>query len=199
MLKLFISHAQGTQRQYAHELKGKFTRYGIEAFVAHDDIEPDAVWRVELMKHLVVMDALLFLSDEPGNASAWCNQELGYAIGSQKRVLSLLRGAPPVGFAAERQGIRSQDSASDDVKAVYATLCSDEALLPVLGCGIAEQLAAVGSYNQANSLAKVIHEHPAFTHDAIDLMNKARQENGQAAGAFDVASAINVATKKIVT
>jgi hypothetical protein len=44
MFRLFISH-RNEQKRFATDLRTRLSRWGVDAFVAHDQIEPTQVWQ----------------------------------------------------------------------------------------------------------------------------------------------------------
>jgi hypothetical protein len=198
MLSLFLSYSPATQRTHANDLKERLSYYGVDAFVAHEDIKPNAIWRNEIRDRLRRAHALAYLADTEGNESCWCNQEIGIALGLGKQVIVVMRGAVPVGFLSEQQGIRSRDNAVEDAKAIYEVLCTEAAQRIEIGTGLAERLMKSGSFAESNSIASIISEHGAFHPKAIDLMESAKEQNSQVREARRVNSAIASAKTKVM-
>ncbi len=78
--RLFLTHV-ATQKQVAHSLKSCLQFYGVDAFVAHDDIQPGKGWQLVIESALHSCDALAGLLHKGFRKSDWCDQEVGIAMG----------------------------------------------------------------------------------------------------------------------
>ena len=101
---LFISHRDNFKR-YANDIKKSLVVYGISSFVAHEDIEPTTEWIKEIEKALFEMDALIALLSKGFSESVWTNQEIGYASGREKLILSAKFEEDPQGFISRFQAL----------------------------------------------------------------------------------------------
>ena len=107
--RLFLSHVSA-DRQLAFDLaKHLDEAYGIECFVAHADIEPSTDWQKEIESALGSMNAMLALFTKGFSESYWCNQEVGWALGSGRLVVSVMVNETPRGFVARPQGVQGLD------------------------------------------------------------------------------------------
>lgn len=105
--RAFISHVS-SQKVAAHRLKEALARYQIAAFVAHDDVEPTKEWQSEIESALRTMDALIAMITPGFPESRWCDQEVGYALGRGKLIVSLRIDADPHGFLGKSQGLQAK-------------------------------------------------------------------------------------------
>jgi hypothetical protein len=78
-LFVFISHLY-ERRDFAAQLQLCLRRYGIESFVAHNDIEPSKAWRDEIKAALASCHAFVALLHDDFHKSQWCDQEVGWAL-----------------------------------------------------------------------------------------------------------------------
>ena len=95
--RLFISHLSDNKSS-ASNLKHCLSNYGIDCFVAHEDIIPSKEWEIEIEKALFTMDALCAIVVPGFIKSQWCDQEVGIALGQRKLVISINKGAVPYGL-----------------------------------------------------------------------------------------------------
>jgi hypothetical protein len=96
-LRLFLSHVSA-HRDAVTLLKNVLLQYGISGFVAHEDIEPNLEWQVEIELALGSMHALCALLTPDFHQSNWTDQEIGFAFGRSVPVLSVRLGVSPYGF-----------------------------------------------------------------------------------------------------
>ena len=83
-VKVFISHASST-RPLAGEVKDSLAKRGVSAFVAHEDIQTTAQWQEVILEALSSMDMFLAILSQDFCESAYCDQELGFAISERRR------------------------------------------------------------------------------------------------------------------
>lgn len=112
-LRVFVSH-RDTHKRDAKALAEELEEYGISSFVAHETIEPDSEWLVEINKALSTMEVMLALVTDDFHDSVWTNQEIGFALGRGVPVISTKLGkSDPRGFIQSRQALKIS---SDDVR-----------------------------------------------------------------------------------
>ncbi len=108
---VFISHTW-TNKALAAEIRDTFAELGIKGFVAHEDIEPTKDWAAEIERNLHSCSALVAVLTEDFAESAFCNQEVGYALGRGRLVVGVMQARqPPPGLAGKYQAIAGSDGA----------------------------------------------------------------------------------------
>jgi hypothetical protein len=104
-LKVFASHL-AAHRSVVSTYAAEFQKYGIELFVAHDSIEPDAVWADEIVRSLRTAHCGIVFLHDGFNASGWCDQEAGWLLGRGVPVPVLkFEATPPYGPLGFKQAI----------------------------------------------------------------------------------------------
>lgn len=73
-------------------------RWGIDAFVAHNDINPSKVWRNTIRSGLATCHFMVAMLHERFHASQWCDQEVGWAMGRNIPVMPVRFGPAPHRF-----------------------------------------------------------------------------------------------------
>lgn len=102
--RLFISHIS-KDKETANRLKSALVPYSIDGFVAHEDIKPTLEWLDEVERALRTMDAMIAVHTLGFSESVWTQQEIGYALGLGKKVISFAYGEVPKGFDARYQAL----------------------------------------------------------------------------------------------
>ena len=105
MFRLFVTHL-ATYRELAAELQEALLRYGISAFVAHNDIEPTQEWQAQIETALATCDAVVALLHPGFHESNWTDQELGFGMGRGVPVFSVRFGQDPYGFIGRFQAFK---------------------------------------------------------------------------------------------
>lgn len=114
LFRLFISHLS-LNKTSASNLKQCLLEYGIDCFVAHEDIVPSKEWEVEIEKALFTMDALCAIVTPDFIKSHWCDQEVGIALGQRKLVISIDKGEIPYGFFGKYQALKSRNKSANEL------------------------------------------------------------------------------------
>ena len=104
-LRLFLSHVSA-HKVAAGELKGDCLRYGVDAFVAHEDIEPTLEWQAEIEEALGTTHALAAILTDDFHGSLWTDQEVGIALALGRLVVPVRAPTVPYGFMARLQALR---------------------------------------------------------------------------------------------
>lgn len=156
LVRCFITHRDG-HKAGAHRLGAALEEYGFSCFVAHDTVIPMREWRKEIMTGLQTMEIMVVYLTDDFHDSIWTNQEIGFALGSNKPVVCLKLGkAAPKGFV-------------DHIQAVAGSLDQPEAAAPKLYPYLAKALNAADRLN--NGLIEAFLASPTYN-DAIGRFDR---------------------------
>lgn len=176
-IRLFLSHVTA-HKELVHHVKRYLSRYGVDAFVAHDDIEPGAEWEAVIQRALSDCDAIAVFLHEGVKTSNWCDQEIGWTISRGVPILPLRYDLQPYGFMARFQSHNCHLKPPSTVATMIADYLSKH---DQLSDKAAESLtrAFVGSRNwdQTRDLAKVLSNVAHFTDDQLDRIERAAEHN----------------------
>lgn len=119
-VKVFISH-HSSQKEIAARLKTALDEVGCTAFVAHEDIKPTQEWVKVITTELQAMDVLVGLGGEKFNASAWCQQEIGWAMGRSIPAYMIIaeNNAPPQGFIGQLQAFQPKGDTAESRRKIF--------------------------------------------------------------------------------
>lgn len=112
--RLFISHLT-KYKIAARNLKICMKEYGIDCFVAHEDIQVLKEWEIEIENALFSMDALCAIVTPDFRNSDWCDQEVGIALGQKKAVLPISKEMMPYGFFGKYQALKSAGKNTNEI------------------------------------------------------------------------------------
>ena len=96
-------------------MKNELSRWGVSAFLAHEDIEPSREWMQEVEAGLDTMEVLAAVVEPGFKESDWCAQEVGFALGRKVDIIPLRAGLDPFGFFGKFQGIQIKGKYPRDV------------------------------------------------------------------------------------
>lgn len=104
--RLFLSH-KTEEKINVSQLKKQLKLYGIDCFIAHEDIPPTEEWQEEIKNALFSSDALVALMTDKFHDSDWTDQEIGCAFGRGIPIVSVRLGKDPYGFIGKFQALSS--------------------------------------------------------------------------------------------
>ena len=119
--RLFISHLT-KDKIAARNLKICMKEYGIDCFVAHEDIRISREWEIEIENALFSMDALCAIVTPNFRNSDWCDQEVGIALGQKKAVLPISKEMMPYGFFGKYQALKSAGKNANEIAIGWSLL-----------------------------------------------------------------------------
>lgn len=194
---LFISHISAFKIE-ATMYQGYLASFGINGFVAHQDIEPTKEWQNEIEAALLTMDALLVLLSPGFNESKWTDQEVGVAVGRRIPVIPVRIGIDPYGFIGKYQAIQGLSRDVPDVCDEIVTLLLKK---PVIESKITEalvkKLARSGSWADAKKNMDYLERCQHLRPEMVKLLQKAIGENSQVRDSWRVPDRINALIKRI--
>lgn len=184
--RLFISHSS-VQKFIAARLQSRLAEFGINAFVAHSDIEPSSIWKNEIEIALRSMHAMVALVSPDFNNSVWANQEVGYALGRSIAILPVIAGSTPMGFLGEIQGLPITASLPSLIVEKLMKFSSTHFHMRRALCRI---LKDAGSFKEATRITMLLPEEP-YSEEERSLLLAALAENRQVYGASGVPEQLN--------
>ena len=169
---VFLSHKAEVKSQI-YVLKQGLEEYGVEAFVAHADIDPGTEWQEEILGALEVMDAFVPVLTEGFRDSQWTDQEVGYAIARGVRIIPLRLGVDPYGFMGKYQGLTCdwEDAPEEIIRALMVD--------PAMVDAYIDSLTQCPNYATANKLAGCLENIQDVTPNQVSNLMSAFNNNQQ--------------------
>lgn len=196
MLKVFISHL-ATHKAFAAELQEEFLRYGISAFIAHNDIEPTQEWQTQIETALATCDALIALLHPEFHQSNWTDQEIGFAMGRGLPVFSVRFGQDPYGFIGKFQAFDGKKkNASGLVLELFGTYRKNKQTQRRMGVVLVGLFEESGSFAEAKSLIGYLEEIEVWEPSFSTRLRAAAEGNSQVAGSWGVPGRVESLIKK---
>lgn len=175
--RLFISHVSSS-RKGAHGLKEALTPFQIDAFVAHDDIEPSSEWQIEIEEALKSMDAMVAIIRPGFSSSKWCDQEVGFALGSGKFVLPLTKEDTPHGFLAKIQALKVEGLEIKQIAEKISNLMIKKPLPSArMADVLVEGLVNAHSWETARRITKLLEKVPELSSSQLERLVNATKVN----------------------
>jgi hypothetical protein len=187
--KLFLSHTSAN-KALAKEIRDRLRLFGIDAFVAHEDIKPTKEWEEEIERALSTCDGMLAMVTPDFIESKFCDQEVGYAMGRGLIIIALMRGAKPYGFVSKWQGMAGDDEGDGAVTRlgtrIYETLVEHEKSKAKMAAATVNRYVNSTSFENAKGNTRRLFKIPRelWTDAAVEEVEQAGIENTQLAEAF---------------
>lgn len=185
--RIFLTHVSN-KKQVAHALKSCLRYYGVDSFVAHDDIQAGKQWQTVIESALHSCDALVGLLHEGFRESDWCDQEVGIALGCGVPVVPIQFDLLPYGFFGSLQAEinASMKEPKDLARTVVEILLRDKRTSDKLAEALVERLIHATSFEQANRLSRMLDlEAPLLSSKQVERLREAEKQNDQLEHAFD--------------
>lgn len=176
-LRGFLSYSV-VDRHVAAAVKVALAELGVDAFMAHEDVQVSQQWRDRILSELNVMDVFLPLLSAAFRSSDWTAQEVGVAIGRPEVLIipTSVDGTVPYGFIGAIQGRKLPNPIAADF---FREAIASRFPRVVVG-SLIEALAGAGSWRGAEALFYPLLPYLAtLTPDEAVALAKASTENAQ--------------------
>ena len=105
-LRVFISYSE-ENKKISSGIKENLNRFGVQAFLAHDDIPPGKEWITEILKNIKNADIFIALLSKDFQKSKWTDQETGIAFCLNKFIIPIsIDDTIPYGFMEKYQSFK---------------------------------------------------------------------------------------------
>lgn len=162
-LKCFISYSS-KDKKLAGRLKKCLGWYGLDVFLAHDDIEPSAAWVQTLLAELKAARVFLPLLTDNFTGSAWTDQETGIAVAGEKLIVPLRVDIVPYGFMGSVQALTlDPDNLDTGCAKIARTIGKNPECREKFLDGLIEMFAESFSFDQAGQYATWLMHFDGYT------------------------------------
>ncbi|WP_029151243.1 toll/interleukin-1 receptor domain-containing protein [Microbacterium indicum] len=189
-VRLFLSHS-ARHKKFIGQVADELAVSGIHAFVAHDTMEYELPWQEQIEEALRSMQAFVAVTHAEFLDSAWCHQEIGWALGRGVPKYVVRAPADPTGFIGRTQWPQAGDV---DHRQVAQIILQWVSKIPEFSDQIVDGLLAAlrsaGNYMDAGATAKRIATIETLTPKQWATLAEIYHENDQVGGAGLVGRAL---------
>ena len=125
--KIFFGHLS-EDKKLVTEVKQKLISYGIDCFVAHEDIHPTLEWQNIIELGLQSCDAMAVFLTKNFHASAWTDQEVGFCLARRVLIIPLKIETNPYGFIGKYQAQNSSKLSTSEIAEVIFNILIENPL-----------------------------------------------------------------------
>jgi hypothetical protein len=188
--RLFISHVSRV-KETAAGLKVALSKYCIDSFIAHSDIEPTAEWIDEIEKALASCDALVALLTKDFPESKWTDQEVGYCVGMGILIVPVKIHVDPYGFIGRYQAITATNLEIEKLaRAIFTVLIGSRMTSETLAPLLVDRFANSGSFDAAKKNLMLIRAIRDWTPSLLDKIESALSNSHQVKEAYGVPAGV---------
>lgn len=174
--RLFISHLTD-DKMAATNLKICIKPYGVDCFVAHEDIRISREWQTEIENALFTMDALCAIVTPKFCNSDWCDQEVGIALGQRKAVLPISKDKMPYGFFGKYQALKSiGKNANEIARCIWLTITENTKTKQIYFDKFLSLIINSTTTDEALERLKILKECPNTNKNVVIALRERYQE-----------------------
>ena len=182
-VRAFLSHAD-KERKIAGSLKEKLHPYGVDVFVAHDDLEGGTEWMSRLYAEIKECEIFLILLSENYHPSNFTDQELGMALSYEKPIIPIcIDSKIPYGFMSRYQCIKA-NPVFYDVKEVVSIIMKHSKSGQEFVDLLISQLERADSFNAASKYAEDLLPYDKLSKEQTSRVLNAYNNNSQIYNSF---------------
>jgi len=159
-IRLFLSYSH-TDNSLVGEIKITLENYGLEVFIAHEDIEPSLEWQEVILQELGGTDIFIPIISENFHKSKWTDQESGIAVEKDKFIIPVsIDGYTPYGFLGKYQACKlkthSSSELADSVSNIVRAIASRKTFSNNIAELVIKKLQTVATFDNAARLLSVL-------------------------------------------
>ncbi len=195
-LKVFLSY-HSSDKSLAGEIKLHLTRYGLDIFLAHEDIEPTEEWQARILSELRRTEVFLALLTQKFLTSKWTSQECGVAVARGTSIVSLKVSIDPFGFLSKYQAFNFRiDNVARSCSGIAKVIHKNVKLRKKFLDGLINSFAHSGSFEEAKERASLLNEFTGYNgRQANDVLRHAI-DNPQIHKSFGARRQLEIFLKK---
>lgn len=182
--RLFISHVSKHKKRVG-ELKDALAAYGVQGFVAHEDIQPTQDWQSEIETALNTMHGMAAIVTPEFKDSEWTDQEVGYALGRGIKLIAVKAGCLPHGLLARQQAMAGDiDNIPLMARGIVTILVKDNATQSRMRDALAEALVSSSCWADSKLIVDQLETIGSITAANAESIRLALKENSQVSKAY---------------
>ena len=184
-IPIFLSHSS-EDKLIAGEIKKTLEPFGIDVFLAHDDIEAGEDWKTILHSEIKKCKIFLVLLSKNYHKANYTDQEFGMALAYKKPVIPIsIDETLPYGFMEKFQCMKfGLEITEENIKKLMDLIMNSSSTEKELLDLLIEKLSNAISFNNAAFWANKLSLYSKFTKNQINQIAKALINNNQVSESF---------------
>ena len=165
-ISVFLSYSTKDNEKLG-DIKFTLELFGLDVFLAHEDIEPTKKWRGVIKENLDKCDVFIPFISKNFKNSEWTDQETGYALGQNKIIIPIGTDLSPYGFISDIQAIRYRECNDACLKIIQ--LIDNSSLRDAFTWCLIRSLKDSKSYSRTEEIMQYINSRSKFSQDQFNL------------------------------
>ncbi len=190
MLKVFLSYHH-KDRKAAGRVKECLSVFGMDVFLAHEDLEPSTQWQEEILKNLRKSDVFMPLLTKSFHSSNWTDQETGIAFASGKFILPLKVSPDPYGVIGKLQALKVRKELEDTCWKIVQFLASHPDLGDRPRDGVIDAFLKSTSFEESARFAAALLKLEPFSDSQLNRIVEGGAKNSQIYCGWRARDAVN--------
>ena len=196
MLKVFLSY-HSSDKTLAGEIKSGLNHYGLDVFLAHEDIQPTEEWQSRILSELKRTDVFLPLLTEKFIISKWTSQECGVAVSRGTFIVSLKVSIDPFGFLSKYQAFNFRpENISRSCSGIARVIHKNRKLQKRFLDGLITSFGRSGSFEEAKELASLLNDFDGYNGRQVSDVLRKSIENSQIHKSFGARRQLEIFLKE---
>jgi hypothetical protein len=194
--RAFISY-HTNDKYLAGQIKTVLEYFGIEVFLAHEDIDPAHNWQETILENLKSTDIFLPLMTSNFANSDWTDQESGMALGYEKLILPIsIDGHHPYGFVNKFQSLKIDPAQKINGETIIKSILKAKPQLqPYLIDSIIKSFILSRSWEEAKIKSRFLKGFE-LSKDQVEEIFKGAIKNSQIYDSFGASDNLKVIYEK---
>ena len=193
---MFLSY-HSSDRALAGNIKLNLRHYGLDVFLAHEDIAPTEEWQTRILSELKRAAVFLPLLTDKFITSKWTAQECGIAVARGTFIISLKVTIDPFGFLAKNQALNFRKdnlarSCFGIAKAIYRNPMLQRRFLD----GLIDSVRRSGNFEEAIKRTSLVNEFSGYNRRQVNEVMMAAIDNPQLHNSFGARRRLDAFIKK---
>jgi len=192
-LRLFLSHSSA-KKKFVARIKQELAEFGVESFVAHEDIEPTKEWLGEIRLALNTCHVFAAILCPDFKKSNYCDQEVGHALQREILVIPVRLEIDPYGFMAPLQGVSAFEKKPSEIAADLNNLLLVHSSTKQLMVAVAEKRIELlvndflcsDSYVDSTKLLRNLEAYESIPKKLVNKIAENWETNDQIAGCLGI-------------
>lgn len=184
-IPIFLSHSIN-DKQIAGKIKKKLDHFGVDIFLAHEDIEGGTDWKPKLYSEIKNCEIFIVLLSKNYHEANFTDQELGMALAYEKPVIPIsIDGTMPYGFMEKYQCMKCDpEITNENIEKLMGLVMNFSDTGKEFIDLLIEKLSNAGSFEDATFWSRKLVSYSKFTKSQINNIAEAYIKNNQIYGSF---------------
>jgi nucleoside 2-deoxyribosyltransferase len=185
VMKFFLSYSSDDS-ELAGQIKTTLEdMFGVDVFLAHDDIQPSSEWQREILSTLEQADVFIPILTESFEVSDYTDQETGYALARGIFVIPIKIKAIPHGFISHIQALKFQaESPQGSCQTIARAVVRNPKLRKSFLDDLIKNFGGSYSFDRAKAMSAGLMSLDGYTRQQKNEIIRLATDNAQIYGSF---------------